>query len=482
MNWNRATSRDFSFGGNRTPENIGPGTYNIGGGIQTPRSQSACFKSADYHSRDIFQTSSIVTPAPCDYQQPISSSRLSSTSNFKSRSKRELYNLPQNPGPCEHSEIRDWSKSNKKRTSSMSISKLNRARPISGNVGQDVLGYEVNDEGKISHAVKKLFHGSDWVGPGSYSPENPNATSPRIHSLRECYRNENLWGQNDNQYPGPGQYTPDNPDQRYMRKISSKFENDKIIAPKSDGLSPTDWSINSKRTESSIFKSKSKRKLYSEAEPTPSPASYNVQKSDVTNYGYNQTNPAFNQKSPRFASQKVDGPGPGQYEGKTVRWGKKGNSMVNRAVDKYDPSNGVPGPGSYRPSQNDGFDTSKNNRPSSSFISQSKRGWDDSNENPGPGSYNLRKRSSSVNRNKNTIRASRFKETNNFMYNPYQDNPSPADYQQIESPLKKRRGRSISRSDRFDYRQNDNPGPGSYEIVHSSFIKKSCHVDFRGLS
>lgn len=480
MNWNRATARDFSFGGNRTPENVGPGSYNISGGIQTPRSQSACFKSADFHSRDIFSNTSIVTPAPCDYQQPAQSSRLSCSSNFKSRSKRELYNLPQNPGPCEHSEIKNWGKSSKKHGSSMPISKLNRARPISGNVGQDVLGYEINEDGSVANAVKKYFHGDDWVGPGSYSPQNPNSTSPRVHSLRECYRNGNLWGKSDTN-PGPGQYTPDNPDQRYMRKISQKYESDKVIPPKSDGLSHENWCSTSKRPESSIFKSKSNRDLYSKYDMTPSPAAYNVPSDEgLIEHSY-QGHSAFGQRSPRFENQKFEGPGPGQYDGKTVKWGKKGNSLVRRAVDKYDPSNGVPGPGSYRPTQDDAFNL-RDSRPSSSFASQSKRGWDDSNENPGPGSYNVRPRSSSVNKNKNTIRASRFKETNNFMYNPYQDNPSPADYQQIESPYSRRRGRSISRSDRFDYRQNDNPGPGSYEIVHSSFIKKSNHIDFRGLS
>lgn len=480
MNWNRATSRDFSFGGSRTPENVGPGTYNISGGIQTSRSQSACFKSGNYNNRDIFSVSSIVTPAPCDYQQTIQQTRLSSTSGFKSRTKRELYNISENPGPCEHSTINSWGNPTKRHSKAIPATKLNRERPISGNVGQDILGYEINDDGTVSHAVKKFVHGSEWIGPGSYSPENPGTTSPRYHSLRECFRNENLWGQNDTNYPGPGSYSPDNPDQRYMRKISSKYGKDKIEPPKSDGLSPKDWSKNSKRTESSTFKSKTSRKIYESGDETPSPATYNLQ-NDSINITYNQSASAFGQKSPRFDSQKVEGPGPGQYEGKTVKWGKKGNSLVRRAVDKYDPSNDVPGPGFYRP-QNVGFDTTKDKRPTSSFASQSKRGWDDSNENPGPGSYNLRKRAASVNRNKNTIHASRFKETNNFMYNPYQENPSPVDYQRIESPLAKKRGRSISRSDRFDYRQNDNPGPGSYEIVHSSFIKKSSHVDFRGLS
>lgn len=477
MSWSRATSRDFSFGGNRTPENVGPGSYNISNGIQTPRSQSACFKSADYHSRDIYSTTSIITPAPCDYVQTIQSARLSSTSTFKSRSKRELYNPTQNPGPCEHSEIKNWGSDGKRHSSSMSISKLNRARPISGNVGQDVLGYEINEDGNVVNAVKKLFHGQDWVGPGSYSPEDPSATSPRIHSLRECYRKNKLWEQNDN--PGPGQYSPDNPDQRYMRKISQKYESEKIISPKSEGLSPIDWSTGSSRPESSIFKSKTARKLYEQTDVTPSPVAYQSSSSNTRKKV--RSSSAFGQRSARFDSQRVEGPGPGQYEAKSVEWGKKGNSLVRRAVDKYNPGNDVPGPGTYRPVQDDVF-YRKDNRPTSNFASQSKRGWDDSNANPGPGSYNLRPKSGKVNYNKNTIRASRFKETNNFMYNPYQDNPSPADYQQIESPLKKRRGRSISRSDRFDYRQNDNPGPGSYEIVHSSFIKKSCHADFRGMS
>ncbi|OHS98406.1 hypothetical protein TRFO_35230 [Tritrichomonas foetus] len=473
--WCRSTARDFSFAKSNTPEQVGPGSYNVEtSSPRSARSPSACFKRNDVGaSRDIFQVTSIVTPSPADYDQPFLNTRLACTSSFQSKTKRNLFNLQNNPGPCEYGEVHDWKPENSKKRARMASSY--RQKPISGNVGQDVLGYELKDDGSV-RVVKKLFHGPEWVGPGSYSPQNQS--SSRVHSLNECYRHCELWDENDN--PGPGKYSPLESDKKYMRRISDKPKSDEVIPHKSEGLSQVEWGPHlekGRNSQNSIFKSKTTRKLYPEVEETPSPAAYRVESSRKS--GTSMSNAAFGQRSPRFDDKTEISPGPGQYESKKMAWGKKGSSLVRRAVDKYDPSSESPGPGAYSPKQGNSFNKrKKDSRPTSSFASQSKRGWENSTCSPGPGAYNVGRRSESANRKK-TIHASRFKETNNFMYNPYMDNPSPADYQHIEKVSK--RGRSISRSDRFDNRVNDTPGPGSYEIVHSSMLKKSNHIDFRGL-
>lgn len=475
MCWRRATSRDFSFGGNSTPATVGPGSYNTETyfrNSKSARSPSPCFKTIE--DRNIFSITSIKTPSPGDYNTLTHSTRLACSSSFQSRSKREVFNTSDNPSPCDHGEIKNWDK----RPSSVksSLTRFYHERPISGNVGQDVLGYEINEDGTVHNAVKKMHHGSEWVGPGSYSPES--ARSSRYHSLNEKYRNCELWAENSN--PGPGQYSPDNPDQRYLRKISTRPSANTIESPKSEGLGPTTWAPGTKRSQTSMFKSRTQRKLYGDVEETPSPVAYQSRPKSANSSSLPATHDrhiGFGQRSPRFEKQNYEGPGPGQYETKQISWGKKGGSLVRRAVDKSKPDNENPGPGSYRPSQEDSFRI-RDSRPTSGFASLSKRGWDDSNENPGPGTYYAKGYNHP--KKKKTIHASRFKETNNFMYNPYQDNPSPADYQQIERP--RSRGRSIPRSDRFERQaRSDTPGPGSYEIVHSSFIKKSNHIDFRGL-
>ena len=464
MSWNRATSRDFSFLRSDTPEQVGPGSYDVeSSSPRCSRISSACFKTNN--ARDVFSVSSMITPSPADYNQTIPDTRLGCTSAFKSSSKRRIYDTQRNPGPADYGSIHDWSP---KSSRGKKVQQF-RERPVSPNVGQDVLGYQIAENGRVK-PVRKKINGEEWVGPGSYSPEDldGNKTGPAIG---ERFSGRDAWLTGEPDVPGPGRYTPRNVDSRYKRKIPKSRDTDNVVAPKSEGLQQQTWATKSK-SQTSTFKSRSGRQLFPEVEKTPSPAAYRVDSGRKGPTSMLET--GFGYRSPRFDNHYDNTPGPGAYNSKNMQWGKKGNALVRKAVDHYG-DNDVPGPGAYSPKQK--TIRNKDRRPTSSFASRSKRGWTDGSYSPGPGAYNVEY---SGRNSKMTIRASRFKETNNFMFNPYANNPSPADYQRINDAGK--RGVSIPRSGRFDIRNDESPGPGSYDVVHSSLIKKSSHIDFRGIS
>jgi hypothetical protein len=456
MSWKRNSNRNFKVESGATPEKVGPGTYESDQFPQSVCSPSACFRSRD--ARDFaFTVHSFNTPAPGAYDQGSQSSRLAKTSPFRTDARRDVFAAQtSNPGPAAYSTMRDWSPKATPRGPHVP----SRTRAVSGNVGQ-AIGYEISTTGEI-RPVKQIVHGSDWVGPGSYSADA--AGSGRVHSLDDSYRD--CLRATDHQVPGPGAYTVSLPTSRYPTRIKRKTARDRIDPPQGCERPHDCWAPKTKRADSSMFKSKSERQIFSEPHDGPPPTAY--QRGHGREVTPSRT--AFGHGSPRFEKARRDAtPGPGDYEAKPAAWAKSLTTGGNRAVDKWDTGDDVPGPGSYDPDR-DGLNEV---RPTSAFASGTRRG-SQVQAGPGPGSYNVAPRTGG---GKQAIHAGRLPHFADFMHDPFHDNPAPDAYQEI--PDAAGRGRTIPRTPRFGGGKDEGlPGPGTYGIGHRSFVKKSYNVDF----
>jgi hypothetical protein len=215
-----------------------------------------------------------------------------------------------------------------------------------------------------------------------------------------------------------------------------------------------------------MFRSKSDRQIFNEAHDAPPPTAYQRGRGrDVA-----PSRAAFGHGSPRFERARRDEtPGPGCYEAKPAAWGKSVTTGGNRAVNKWEPGNDVPGPGSYDPDRRRRGEV----RPTSAFASGARRG-SQVQSGPGPGSYDVAPRRGAGGQ---AIHAGRLPHFADFMHDPFRDNPAPDAYQEIQDTAG--RGRTIPRKSRFGGETDEGvPAPGTYEVVHRSLVKKSYNVDF----
>jgi hypothetical protein len=450
MSWKWNTAGHFSLESRSTPEKIGPGTYDPEG-PEASRSPSACFQSRD--PRDLSHRA-FKTPAPGAYEQDSPSSRFATTSPFRSISRRDYFISPDNPGPADYTPHPDASPKSTPRVPHSPA----RDRPVSGNIGQ-ALGYEISDAGEI-RPVKRPVYGSGWVGPGSYSPD-AHSTS-RKHSMNESYRDCLYY--TDPRTPGPGTYTIHDSPSRYPTRIHERTAPDHSELTSGCDLRHKSWAPSPSRGDSSAFRSKTERRAFGDLRETPGPATYQP----VREHATSPSCVAFGQGSPRFAGGRSDTPGPGQYEVRSPSRVTRSAASGSRSARRWAPATDVPGPGTYGGDVNDRGQT----RPSSAFASASRRSCD-VREGPGPGTYDIDATRRSQQR---SMHAGRSQYWGNYMENPFQDNPSPDAYD--VSREMHRSGKSFPRTVRFEGQKEAGPGPGTYDVTHSSLVKKSYHTDF----
>jgi hypothetical protein len=214
-----------------------------------------------------------------------------------------------------------------------------------------------------------------------------------------------------------------------------------------------------------MFRSKTTRDIFPTGD-SPAPTAYQ-RESRATR---EPSRTAFGHGSPRFErTRDAETPGPGQYDGKPVRWGKPpAEARLARATERDSAQNGVPGPGKYEVAE-----AKREVGPTSAFASASARGQRESTT-PGPGAYNVTRKAKKKGQ---AIHAGRFDRWENFMESPTRPNPAPDAYQRI--PEVSGQGKSIPRTPRFEKKAADaRPGPGAYDVTHGTFLIRSHNVDF----
>ena len=453
MDWKRETGRDFNLNLTQTPENVGPGSYDISSERKTPRTSRVAFGSTTERNINLSKTE--ITPSPGAYEYTVSSSR-SASSVFHSSTKRDIFSPSENPSPADYSLIKDWCP----KKSAPIKAKIEKVHHDSPNFGQDVSGYIQEEDGTL-RAVKKVRKDETYLAPGTYNPSEP--TTSRTHQMKEPYRDFKFG--NDSGTPGPGSYSPTERNTKMRSQIRARSYKTEAEPPLSGNLGHTEWAKD--RRPTSNFSSKSKRDCFSGVSDTPAPTAYqheSMRRAKSSTGG-------FGQKSKRFEEINDTTPGPGQYEGKPVKWvhvvsGKNG-TIRKRQRDVHEEDQ-TPGPGSYNISSKWG----EKKRPSSSFGKSKRRTVASGDETPGPGAYEI-DRSMCVRGME--IHCSRLDHGSMFATSS-RDTPAPDSYGTVSSLSS--RGYSIPRGDRFKGTTSDTPGPGSYEIGQKSLVKKSYNADY----
>lgn len=458
MLFSLSTDRKFNNVIKNTPENVGPGMYEVSPKFGNKKKMKAPFGCRST-GREIFPKPEDV-PSPGEYDPKPLSANITVHSVFASESDRTVFRNPGTPGPCDYGTIDDWTP--KKKTMRQRRSQLRTPPVVSGFVGQDVTGYTLEDGKWVP--MKKRRTGPEWLGPGTYSPKL-FSNDPVISMDRPS--NRDLFQISDS--PGPGAYHPVRKSDRLAVTIPTVPRTS--IEP--DGGSPT-W-VNPKqwatltREGSPAFKSREKRDMFTPKENTPSPAAYHRERQARYTDGH-----AFgHMEERRFSMMHLnDHPGPGEYYPRGEKWIKGNNSQLSRSVDpRGTPNDWVPSPDSYQNPKQWGTGKSSK-RPSSVFSSRTKRTLQKIEISPGPDSYspmNL----DSIRAIPPQIRETRYSTSGDWVNPSQAEVPSPDSYQHVE--IRPGKGRTISRVSREDVDRDKFPGPGAYNVVHGSIMKKSLN-------
>ena len=466
MLFSLSTDRKFNNVIKNTPENIGPGMYDVTPKLGDRRRMKAPFGSKSSR-REIFPKPEMDVPPPGEYDPKPLGANITVHSVFASESDRTVFPNPGTPGPADYGAIRDWTPKKKTRKSSSSRARLRTPPVASGFVGQDVTGYTMEDGQWVP--MKKRRLGPEWLGPGTYSPKLLS-NEPVISMDRPSDRD--LFNGTDN--PGPGAYNP----VKRKDKLPVTIPTVPRVSIEVDGGSPAwvdqkQW-VTAAREGSPAFKSREKRDAFQMKESTPSPAAYHRERRTTYSDGH-----AFGHKQARSFSMMHlnDNPGPGEYYPRGEKWIKGKNSQLSQSVDPRGTSHDwVPSPDSYQHPKQWGTGKAAK-RPSSVFSSRSKRVLQTVEDLPSPDKYSP-KVLDHVGSIAPQIRETRYSTSGDWIDPSRAELPAPDAYQHIDFHPGK--GRTISRVSR-EYVDKDNfPGPGTYNVVHGSIMKKSLNAKAGG--
>lgn len=480
MSWGKNSSRNFQFDRPSTPYNVGPGSYEIEPATSR-RQPTAAFKNREKRSTP-FDRKKNGIPAPGKYDPIDANTHIKISSSFKSNSERSIYNLNDNPSPADHSVILEWGQKKRRQVPDTIVDK-----PFSPNVGQDISGFDILEDGTLRPKKIKKRDGR-WIGPGTYNIEDSYRNG---HSMKQPYRNLDLSNKAKN--PGPGEYDTcidqfnPKPKKSYRSRVRpssvtsarKKFgeKDPSEMAPKGYELKHQPWNKEENDISSATFKSRTKREIFVVKEKTPAPTRY--QKTNRNQPSVAKA--AFGQRTPRFLDYDGNNvPGPGAYDHDDGSWATLSSNYSGftgrRAFDTYNPGNGVPGPGSYE-TKSIWERNKKKDRPNSVFASMVPRDKDFGDKTPGPGAYTIETKPKS---NSKISIHSRSKKVNNFFQISSRENPSPDAYytdRSLGNNVK-----TIPKDSKFEKANRyPTPGPGTYNVEHDSLIKKSFNSDLIGV-
>ena len=456
MSWGLFSKRDFCLSSNATPEKLGPGAYNVPPPDPPIKPSNAPFGSR-VPANDVPKPNGVPDPGqyeakPLDEQPKYI---------FSSKTKRKIFeDTAKTPAPNSYQQLEDWIKEPPKPTKH----KLEpSSRPLTGFVGQDVSGYQEDENGELK-PVQIQFKTPNDIGPGSYEAPELKKPTP-IYMDRPAERD--LYGK-FNDVPGPGAYKYNDYQTKMMHEIRQIHREKPPETQAPVYLGPEPWIQEREALTRSCFKSKTERGIFPPGEYVPPPGMY-AEENDITTMlktPISRAQTAFGVRTGRSDFwTPTDTPGPGAYSPKGYKWIKKGQRPGRHAVDRPPPDEGVPGPGSY-----DWAKDKKTTRPNSVFMTRTKRVLqnDLGKDAPGPGHYTPTFDPTKVPTKFNATK--RFKGQDVWISTSCA--PPVGCYDPIYDTSSK--GRTISRiGHRPLYDKSSTPGPGKYEITHKSFLRHS---------
>lgn len=463
MIYSLTTDRNFTNVIRNTPEELGPGSYDIAPKMGNKKKMKAPFGSRQ--DRNLFPKPNLEQPSPGEYEAKPLGSSIVVSSVFQSETKRKIFPINNTPSPADYGQVESWGRP---KTSSRQIhhKRLKTLRPHSGFVGQDVECFTTNQNGAWV-PIKKEKRGEEYIGPGSYTPiEFPTKyrKSMDSNSKREIFVNtENV--------PDPCLYSPMKRSDKYPVAIRELSRSAPIDTGEPAFINLKPWAVQQEESSSS-FRNREKRKLFPDPEHTPSPVTYNHQDKSYFPPGH-----SFGVRMERkFFDSNTDSPGPGAYDENSIKWIKSTSGTTPRAVHQVDYAESLrtPGPGSYIKLPK----WKKTKRPSSVFQSRSKRSSEIKEITPSGADYNpkITDKGRAV---PPLIHESRFEKVGDWIENAKVETPSPDLYQNVEFGPGK--GLTIPYKYRDDDSDNKVPGPGAYNVVHASMKVKSFNSAIRNM-
>ena len=235
-------------------------------------------------------------------------------------------------------------------------------RPITGNVGQNCLGYLTLPSGKVVRIVRPVESG-EQLGPGSYSPEKPDTFTKSVKISPNSKRFE--WAKS--QYTvGPADHYQKQTKTRLPQKIGLKQPSKPPEAWKSFNQGHTSWSVPSskelpkrrfpmfkfdkaKANNSRPFASRQERNLFNIGDVNdlmydtfPKPVKPNEE--------FAKQSPVFKSDIPRYSDPINPTPAPCTYNlPDTFGNGRKTGLEEMWTIHDGDPPFSTPGPGAYNP-------------------------------------------------------------------------------------------------------------------------------------
>ena len=460
MTWAQSSDRKFDNMIHTTPDNVGPGLYDITPVIGNKKPLKAPFGARS--NREIFPQSKEDVPPPGSYDAKLFDNEIKISSVFHSNSKRGYFSVSQTPDPTRYSLQKEWGKT------APAPKRYKRpnptAKPMTVFFGQKgVNGFKTNKNGEWV-PIKQREKGPEFLGPGTYDPEGPFDT--KIPFQINTHGNRSDLFSRSQSMPGPGEYSPTFANKRKLLPVIAKTLPKHVVQEDvPEFVPPEPWIKDTDNLQpTAAFRSKNVRETFVVNSDTPGPASYYRTAQLPQEYFDNS---CFGVRAERkIMDVKNDNPGPGQYNIKEPRDTTVGIKIHSLVSEPPTLKTDVPGPGAYN-------DNRAIQRPPpraiSVFTSKVPRETDPRTDVPGPGRYNP-----IIDDHSRAVPIS-IKENSGggvaWVNKTQMENPDPTAYQHIINEPKK--GLTISRLERTSNAATDVPGPGQYNVVHDSLLHKS---------
>ena len=342
--------------------------------------------------------------------------------------------------------------------------------------GKEDHGYIEDNNGNLVRVVEYLKDEAD-IGPGSYSPNDPNAISHYVTISKDKYLR---WPIVTDPFPcGPADFAHKPKETRLQHTISDYTEPPPPDPPLSGDLPPNDWSKKKeiripKHTHplfdftpmegTSSFESKATRDLWeNETRYRAPPPTVHAPNRDLVKEFSELSSGVFLSKSDRFKLPPSDTPGPAAYN-IPDNFGKTTTRVFYPPSEKYVKYDIMPEPGQYSP------DVVQKVKTKESSFSKVKR-FDKIERTPGPGQYETSIKS--TRRPGTTIQVTRDKRTS---WATKSDTPCCTQYD-AQKP-RRTKGGYISTLAHRDLGWKTEDHPLEFRTQHSSFIKPSFNAHY----